>query len=38
MAGLVPANRVVIASEAKQSRIAAGDCFGVLRTPRNDGW
>jgi hypothetical protein len=32
---------VVIASEAKQSLAArvgliVGDCFGVLRTPRND--
>jgi hypothetical protein len=27
---------IVIASEAKQSRSAARDCFGVLRTPRND--
>src|SRR5262249_2135402 len=29
----------VIASEAKQSpprRMCRGDCFGVLRTPRND--
>jgi hypothetical protein len=27
----------VIASEAKQSHLSARDCFGVLRTPRNDG-
>jgi hypothetical protein len=26
----------VIASEAKQSRLAARDCFGALRAPRND--
>jgi hypothetical protein len=29
-------NFIVIASEAKQSRPAERDCFGVLRTPRND--